>query len=344
MLLLVVFLIAVILIGMKFNDSIDTFFDKDSTKAMRGFWCIIVILVHIPAAYTNRIQDMIGSFAYIGVTFFFMTSAYGLTLSISDKPEKIRTFWRKRLPKLLITGWFLNLLFFFVNRLVNIGDSSAIEIININKWVLWLIVCYFFFWITNIVFKSHETRQAIACSVLIIAFSLSIYIINKLQIYTKPNWVTECYGFIWGILLANILNWFYRTFSNRWIINLAVSCIAALFLGIMYLLFKPVLFWGDYLLKIVLGLGITLFILISNLKISYGNKVNSFLGEISFEIYLVHGQVFKIVDNISNSALDSGPFILLSILLTIIIAYLSHIIVSWIMKYVNKLIDITITE
>ena len=50
-------------------------FDKQNSNAMRGFWCVIVILVHIPAAYQNRLQDMLGSFAYIGVTFFFMTSA-----------------------------------------------------------------------------------------------------------------------------------------------------------------------------------------------------------------------------------------------------------------------------
>ena len=51
------------------------FFDLQNTAAMRGFWCIIVILVHIPAAYQNRLQDALGRFDYIGVTSFFMTSA-----------------------------------------------------------------------------------------------------------------------------------------------------------------------------------------------------------------------------------------------------------------------------
>ena len=41
------------------------FFDINNSNALRGFWCLIVVLVHIPVAHQNRIQDMIGSFAYL---------------------------------------------------------------------------------------------------------------------------------------------------------------------------------------------------------------------------------------------------------------------------------------
>lgn len=78
------------------------FFNLTNTTAMRGFWCIIVILVHIPAVYQNRIQDLMGSFAYIGVTFFFMTSAYGLKVGAKKNPDSTKVFWRRRLPKLLM--------------------------------------------------------------------------------------------------------------------------------------------------------------------------------------------------------------------------------------------------
>lgn len=69
MILLVLFLGFVVL----YRDSDgrkSTFFDLESTNCMRGFWCIIILLVHIPSEYQNSIQDAIGSFAYIGVTFF----------------------------------------------------------------------------------------------------------------------------------------------------------------------------------------------------------------------------------------------------------------------------------
>lgn len=80
MLGITLFLAVVLFAGATVYDDGQHFFDMSNSNALRGFWCLIVILVHIPAAYQNRIQDMIGSFAYIGVTFYFMTSAYGLKM------------------------------------------------------------------------------------------------------------------------------------------------------------------------------------------------------------------------------------------------------------------------
>ena len=74
--LLVLGLAIAALRGITINPDKDSFMSKDDAVFLRGFWCVIVILVHIPAAYQNRVQDALGSFAYIGVTFFFMTSAY----------------------------------------------------------------------------------------------------------------------------------------------------------------------------------------------------------------------------------------------------------------------------
>lgn len=123
-------------------------FDKQNSNAMRGFWCLIVILVHIPASYQNRIQDMLGSFAYIGVTFFFMTSAYGLKLGIKKDPDSIRYFWRKRLPKLLIPMFLVNIVSLIFHVIEGSGISLGI-LININGWVQWLLACYLIFWTVN---------------------------------------------------------------------------------------------------------------------------------------------------------------------------------------------------
>lgn len=41
------------------------------TTAMKGLACIVVVLVHIPAQHSNPVQDMIGSFGFVGVTAFF---------------------------------------------------------------------------------------------------------------------------------------------------------------------------------------------------------------------------------------------------------------------------------
>lgn len=123
-------------------------FDKRNNNAMRGFWCLIVIIVHIPAAYQNHIQDMLGSFAYIGVTFFFMTSAYGLRLGIEKSPDSIKYFWRKRLSRLLIPMVLVNIIS-LIFSLIEGKRLSITALIRINGWVQWLLVCYVIFWIVN---------------------------------------------------------------------------------------------------------------------------------------------------------------------------------------------------
>lgn len=97
-------LAALLLAGAKYRPNGEHFFNRENSGAMRGFWCLIVVLVHIPATYQNRAQDMLGSFAYVGVTFFFLTSACGLRLAAVKRPESLKAFWRNRLPKLLVPG------------------------------------------------------------------------------------------------------------------------------------------------------------------------------------------------------------------------------------------------
>ena len=145
MALIMLFLAFELLYKAKYKSDGTHLFDKQNSNAMRGFWCLIVILVHIPTAYQNRIQDMLGSFAYIGVTFFFMTSAYGLRLGIEKNPDSIKCFWRKRLPRLLIPMVLVNVVS-MVFSLVEGKGLSITTLIHINGWVQWLMVCYVIFW------------------------------------------------------------------------------------------------------------------------------------------------------------------------------------------------------
>lgn len=313
------------------------FFDIENTKAMRGFWCLVIILVHVPAAYQNRIQDMIGSFAYIGVTFFFMTSAYGLTLTNERKPETLRIFWRKRLPKLLITNWVVNFLFYFVYLFVFDNKMSIRALFGVNGWVEWIIGCYFIFWIMQLLFRKSSKSGYIACMMVIVICSVSIYFLGKFGFISGTTWTSECYGFIWGILLLLLREQFIKILEKKWIKNVLLSCVIAFVLGVAYLKFKPVPFWGDYILKVLLGISITVFILICNIRVKIGNKISLMLGAISYEVYLIHGNVFGILSRLFEK-LESGYFILLSIVLTILCAWIVHTVSKYMILAVQEIL------
>ena len=106
--ILLLSLILITIYGAKIEKRKD-FFTFEDTKVLKGIICIIVILVHIPKSFQNPIQDMIGSFAYIGVTFFFLTSSYGLKYKMDNKQDYLNNFWQNRLSKLLVPAIIINI-------------------------------------------------------------------------------------------------------------------------------------------------------------------------------------------------------------------------------------------
>ena len=301
-------LLGLLLAGAKYSPDGAHFFDRENSGAMRGFWCLIVVLVHVPAAYQNRLQDMLGSFAYVGVTFFFLTSAYGLRLAAEKRPESIRYFWRHRLPKLLVPCVLANA----VRMAAYVAGGSRVSpwmLVRIGGWVRWLLVCYLIFWLCYR-FLSEKYRDWAVCG-LVAVFSLVVYGMKP----DTTTWCPEVLGFVWGILLGRWKNRFTGWTDKGWLAKNAGLCLLAGILGVGYLMGKGIPFWGDYVLKIVLGVAILGFVLGLNTKISMVNRVSRLLGTISYEVFLLHDVSFFVLEK-AFPGLNSGVFILMSLLVT----------------------------
>lgn len=311
------------------------FFSLTDSGAMRGFWCIIVILVHTPVGYRNPVQDLAGSFAYIGVTFFFMTSAYGLTRKALKGGNVIHNFWRSRLPKLLVPSFLVNVLFFVLLPVLLKTEFDLPLLIKIHGWVKWLLTCYLLFWLSFLLFRQIRTAVAVLCGTVVL-FSLTVYCLDRAGYVNTVTWCTEVYGFIWGVLLAMYYNEVKLFFQKKWVAKTAIGCGIAGVLGVAYLAMKKVPFFGDYCLKIVLGVAILSFILILNSRIKIGNKLIQYLGSISFEVYLSHGSVFLIVRTLFPN-LGSGVFLLVSAALTILISAFLQSLGKWLLDKLYRI-------
>ena len=105
--------------------------------------------------------------------------------------------------------------------------------------------------------------------------------------------------------------------------------------GIAYLRFKPVFFYGEYLLKIVLGLVIIILLFTLSSQRTFGNRAINFLGEISYEVYLSHGFMMLLLKTFIPN-ISSGLFVLLTVILTIIFSSVIHYIDKPIVKLCRK--------
>lgn len=331
MLLLLLFMGIVALYRMKIHPQGNgAFFGAENTKAMRGEWCIVIVLVHTPVAYQNMLQDAIGSFAFIGVTFFFMTSAYGLALSAAKNGGCVQGFWRRRLPKVLIPQLLANVLMTTIFMAVGAKRLELGLLLYCNSWLKWLLIFYLIYWIACLVGRTEASRNSVACG-LVLTFSLVTYVLKTIGIITSTVWSVEMLGCIWGIALASYRPRLLQASSKRWGMKCLAGCAVALMLGLAYLRFKPVVFWGDYLLRIALGVAIIGFILLLNTKVSVGNRVLQFLGAISYGIYLIHGRVFDLVEYLAPW-LSSGPFILCGLMISVALATCIWRLSEWLIK------------
>ena len=309
------------------------FFDVESTNSLRGFWCIIILLVHVPADYQNTVQDLLGSFAYIGVSFFFMTSGYGLMLNMMKNPLGIRSgFWRKRLPKLLLPMLLANIITIASDLIAGNGFKWW-QIISITGFVRQLLLFYFIFWL---VFRfvpdklSLNSRSNIIC-LCVLVFSVTVYIWENQWL----GWATESFGFIYGILFARYKDKFESFANSKWLLKVGVFCALSLALGLAYMKLKHIPVAGDYVTKILLGIFILAFLLIFSARRTLSNFVSRALGKISYEVYLIHAAVFVLLSALPVK-LDSGVFVLGSIVVTILISMLINVVGTKILAVFNK--------
>ena len=94
-------------------------------------------------------------------------------------------------------------------------------------------------------------------------------------------------------------------------------------LGICYLKYKEVWFYGEFILKVALGLAIILWLFICAYQLRISNAVTRFLGDISFEIYLSHYYIMGTIAYFMPG-LDSGLFIWATFIATIAFSAALH--------------------
>lgn len=303
------------------------FFSKDYTTVLKGLCCLIVIYVHIRPPHDNVLQDAIGSFAYVCVTLFFLVSAYGMMLSVERKKDYLRYFWRNRLVALLIPCLLVNL-FAFGLDVVNFGEYRYSILWYLNTYVAVLLQwCVLFYIIEICKQKFFPTNDRLPDSLLIVGViisSLYNYFFIEAEVSAEAGWCFERMGLVWGVLLYryydNFVTWMDK---NRMAKDIVLGLLGGI-LGVAYLKYKIVYFWGAYLLKIILGLVLILFLFTATSNRKFGDKASLWLGNISYEVYLSHHIMMAALISWLPMGVNSGVFILLTVLSTLVVSTILH--------------------
>ena len=225
-------------------------FTKEYSTVLKGICCIIVVLVHIPAEHSTRIQNSIGSFAYVAVTLFFLLSGYGLNVS-RKKNGYLDTFWRRRIPSLVIPMVSVNVLSVLVNIICK-SDVSVIEtLFTINGFTLMLGLCYLAYYFTYNNKGLNDNTKRVLVSVFIIAISIGTYTCETVIPFTV--WPVPCLGFMYGVIIADYKDKIISNLNNYKFLDMQTFFLLAfaILIGGVYQNEKYLIFRGLYNSRII---------------------------------------------------------------------------------------------
>ena len=261
-------------------------------------------------------QDAIGSFAYVCVTLFFLISAYGMMLSVERKKDYFHHFWRNRLIALLIPVFLINIISFCLG-IVNKDAYNLSLLYNLNGYVAvllqWCIWFYIVIWCRN---RWFPQKKILADWILIggvLVSSLYLYFFVEAKFSAQSGWGFERMGLAWGVLLYRYFDKIVAWMDCHRAIKVVILTTIGGILGVAYLKYKPVYFWGAYLLKVILGVALITLLFLATSNRRFGDRLSNWLGKVSYEVYLSHGMVMGALALWLPKNVDSGVFIFTTI-------------------------------
>lgn len=303
-LIILFFFISIAVLTMRKNETPIPFMGRIHTDQLKGTGILLVILGHLWVHVSQ--QKIILTFSNDAVALFLILSGYGLTISVEKEGmADIKTFITKRIRRVMLPYWAITVLFFFIDYIFLKRTYSLPDIIltfsgvNINarlhhfdyvRWyVTFQLLWYFIFYYVNFRFERKEVLIVLFC---VAAF---IFIGNYYNRTVKLGWY-QIFAFptgcVLGVYREKIGSCFIEKPKKYFFISLfGLFCVIAYKLGKIFLQslipYIFIMLMSEFS-SIVLGFILIIMMAYIGNKYRYF-KILSFLGVISYEMFLLHG-------------------------------------------------------
>lgn len=331
-----------------FSQNRDPLAPEHST-AIRGLLAVTVVLHHLSLTATHAVLFRIFTLAgIVCVSVFFFYSGYGLMVGLLKKADYLRGFFSRRVLRIAFFYLLSNLVIWYGFQLTHYkytlseiqhGLVTGDPFTPYSWYVLTLLILYVLFYICARLFQSPG-RILVA-----LAGGVFAYYLMVTSQFSWPSWtVDSCLAFVLGAAAA-VYRRQERPFGCRLrlLLPAAAASGVALTLAACIPAFRNWAATGlpsgplfSYQLATPLGaLGINLLCLVAVVLclrlfhyLSLPEPLFSFLGRISFEIYLYHGLVMRLV--------RSEVFYVSSDLLYLIAVFAITIPLAWVMHRLGE--------
>ena len=324
--LLVIYLL-IVLYGIKFRKNNGDYLSKETTSNIKGIFTIMILMSHF-RTYTDISPDsiyvkFISYFGQLMVTMFLFYSGYGIMESLTKKKNYIKNFFSNRFLKTLIHFDLAVLLYVIVSFILGSKYSLSTYLLSFvgwtsignSNWFMFVILgLYLITYISNIIFTKNRFMGLITTTFLSGMLIIFLY-------FFKEDWW-------YNIILCYPCGMWYSYFKDK-IENIILKRYKWLSLGLLVIIFVFLNKIGNNLI-IYEGMACVFSLLIVNITYIFhiGNKILSFLGLYSFQIYILQRISYSLLYKIFNNNII---FFVVAFVMTIIIAIL--------FKYLTDFID-----
>lgn len=323
-----------------------TYLSTEQTISIRGILSILILIGHtvsfVQFSYGKAIPDfLLGCFigsGYLAVGVFFLFSGYGLIHSFINKENYLDGFLRKRMPKVIIPFALTNIIYIVMKSIIGekfnykeIVCSFFTSSIMPNAW--YMITIILFYIVFYIIMKQFEFKKSILLmSTFTIGYMVLCYILGS-----GDWWYVSCLSFVIGMLWASNEKELINICKNKYYYFIGLSFIAfSLTYRLDIVIYKIFKISVDSLLimsSILACSFFTLFFILLTMKFKFGNKMLTWYGKISLELYLIHGLIINIVSKFM--IINKAYFLILVFLISTIAATILNKLYS---KLIYKLV------
>lgn len=312
----------------------DDYMNVDNMQSIRGMLAVLIVIHHFSGMIEEKSMFFLfNHIGYLVVALFLFLSGYGLAYGVQNKPGYISgvKFLYTRIPKLVIPYWVAVIIYavgYFASgeqiilKAILLSFVSFKNIVGSSWYIFESIVLYIIFFLS---FKIKNRKIALSVLFALVAVcAIGFYFSDSFS----DVWYRSIFAFPLGVFYSLKKDKIESILLKRSVIRYIVLILSLIVLLISR--YACVLFDLKYLQVLFDITSSAMFALVAVImlrKIKLGNKALSFLGNISFEIYLVHFLLVKLIYSLYfNGQINLLLYFVISIASTILAAYIMNFI------------------
>lgn len=310
------------LYGKEFNED---GLNKHNTNALKGLSVLMVVFCHIGmfAEDKNIVNVVFANLGGLAVAIFLFVSGYGLATQFYKRNNYLKGFIIGKVVKLYFVFLVSNIVVTVINNIFLETNYNVMDIIKSSLIMnfsdgreLWFVAIILFFYVAfYFSFKFLKDKKA----VIAICIAPILYIVLCQVLGRGLWWYNTAFCFPIGILTAYYKSGIVHFLKMKFNYLLPLSLIGTV--GSLYLSLKV-----SNLLQFATPLIFILVVLLILMKVDLNSKVMNFINNISFEIYLLHLVILKVI--FDNGVARDSIYLVISLPIIVLVSFMVHWVVE----------------